>query len=321
MPREWRHTRIGDSRGEEHGRIAGAVLDRLVAVDGLECAVAGLGRDRAPLGLLTVTVLFRHVTQGIRPADAVDHGGEQIRTFGHGAPDRDAAGRAAADCQMFARRVALRAELLAHGDQVAPGIGLVGELAGLVPFAPVLTAAAHVGVADDGARVDERQNARIERRTVSGDAVGAVGRDPNGVAAIELEPLAMDQRVGNLGSVMRSREHPRRLVRAHIDAGPRRDAGIGHTAVRRHRPNAAGREPAGQRDQRAILGVVGEHGTDGPVERQRDLGHAAAAIEPAQPMNAAVHDAQVEAVERAGHVLDDRRALRNHFRCGAKIRR
>ena len=55
----------------------------------------------APLGFFTVAVLFDDIAQGIGPADAVDHGGEEIGAFSHRAPDGDAAGGAAADGEML----------------------------------------------------------------------------------------------------------------------------------------------------------------------------------------------------------------------------
>ncbi len=131
----------------------------------------------------------------------------------------------------------------------------------------------------------------------------------------------MDDGVRDLGSVVRGREHARGFVRAHIDPRPRRDAGIRHTALGRRRPDAAGREPAGQREERTIFVGMGEHAADGTVERQLDLGHGTAPIEPAQAMDAAIHDAQVEAVACAGQVLDDGRTLRHHFRGAREARR
>ena len=91
---------ICDAGGEQHGGIRGAIFHRLITVDYLERLVTGGIGDGAPLGFLTVAVLFGDIAQWIGQADAVDHGGEEIGAFSHRAPDGDAAGGAAADGEM-----------------------------------------------------------------------------------------------------------------------------------------------------------------------------------------------------------------------------
>ena len=147
---------------------------------------------------------------------------------------------------MLRRGVFLRAQLLAHGDQIAPGVGLVGELPGLVPFAAVFAAAAHIGVADDGAGIDQRQGAAGEGRRIGGNAVGAVGGDPGGRAAVELQALAVNQRVGNFRAVLGGGEEALGFVGADVDGGLRRDAGVGDAAGGVHGVDARGGEPAGE---------------------------------------------------------------------------
>src|SRR4029077_14521534 len=120
---------------------------RLVAIDELEGAIAGLFRYRAPLGLFAVAVRLGDVAQRIRPADAVDDGCEQLGALRQGAPDGDAAGRSPTDGQPRTGSVLLRAQLFANIDQIAPGVGFVHQLTGLVPVAAVLAAPAHVRVA------------------------------------------------------------------------------------------------------------------------------------------------------------------------------
>ena len=63
---------------------------------------------------------------------------------------------------MFRRSVFLREQILTNGDQIAPGIGLVRQLSGLVPCAPVLAATADIGVTYDRARIDQGQGAGCE---------------------------------------------------------------------------------------------------------------------------------------------------------------
>ena len=224
---ERRDARIGDAGGEQHRGIGGAVLHRLITVDPLERPIAGGIGDGAPFGLFAVAVLLDHVAQRVRPADPVDHRGEQIRPLGHGASDRDAARRTSADGEMLRRGVFLGDEFFAHGDQIAPGVRLVGELSGLVPFAAVFAAAAHIGVTDDGAGVDQRQGASGEGRRVGRRAVGAVGGNPGRRAAIVLQAFAVNQGVRNFDAVLGGGEEALGLVGADVDGGFRRDAGVG----------------------------------------------------------------------------------------------
>ena len=114
----------------------------MITIDALQGPITLRIRDDAPFGFLAIAVLFDHVAQRIRPAHAVDHRREEIRPFGHGAPHGNAARvERPPMARMLRRGGGFRAQLLAHGDQVAPGVRLVLELSSLVPFAAVLAAA------------------------------------------------------------------------------------------------------------------------------------------------------------------------------------
>ena len=130
----------------------------------------------------------------------------------------------------------------------------------------------------------------------------------------------MNQGVGNAHAVARRGEQPGGFVGAHIEGGLRRDAGVRDASRGRDGPNAARREPAAELQQRTVLRGVGENPVDGAVERQFDGGHGTVSSQTAQTVNATVHDAQIEAVARPGHVLDHHRSLRHDFGRGREIR-
>src|SRR6476660_203139 len=172
---------------------------------------------------------------------------------------------------MFGRSVFLREQILTNGDQIAPGIGLVRQLSGLVPFAPVLTATADIGEAYDRARIDQGQGAACEIWRKRRCPVGTISRDERRCAAVELESFPVDQAIRNFHAVFSCGKEAFRLVTAHIDRGLWRNAGVGELATRIDRPNAGGREPAGEKDKRATFIRGGEYVPDGAIKWQRDV--------------------------------------------------
>src|SRR4029077_6860283 len=126
---------------------------------------------------------------------------------------------------MFRRRVFLREQILTNGDQIAPGIGLVCELSGLVPFAPVLAAAADIGAPYDRARIDQGQRAARKIWSKRRCPVGTISQDERGCMTVELESFPVDQAIRNLHAVFGDRKETFRLVTAHIAGGVSRNAG------------------------------------------------------------------------------------------------
>src|SRR5438477_2903826 len=145
---------------------------------------------------------------------------------------------------MFRRSVFLGEQILTNGDQIAPGIGLVRQLSGLVPFAPVLAATANVGVTNDRARIDQGQGAAGEVWSKRRRPVRTISRDERRGTAVELESFPVDQAVRNFHAVFGCGKEALCLVTAHIDGGLWRNTGIGEFAIRIDRPNAGRREPA-----------------------------------------------------------------------------
>src|SRR6266403_4642356 len=120
---------------------------------------------------------------------------------------------------MFRRTVFLREQILTNGDQIAPGIRLVRQLSGLVPFASVLAATADIGVNYDRARIDQCQGAACEIWSKGRRPVRAISRDKCRCTAVELESFPVDQAIRNFHAVFGCGKEALRLVTAHIDRG------------------------------------------------------------------------------------------------------
>src|SRR5882757_3121831 len=195
---------------------------------------------------------------------------------------------------MFRRSVFLRDQILTNGDQIAPGIGLVRQLSGLVPFAPVLAATADIGVTYDRARIDQGQGAACEIWSKRRKPVGTIGRDKRRCTAVELESFPVDQAIRNFHAVFGRGKEAFRLVTAHIDRGLWRNPGVGEFASGIDRPNAGRREPAGEKDERAIFIRGREYFADGAIKWQRDVTDMAIPIYPAQSMDPTIHHFEIE---------------------------
>src|SRR6267378_5938208 len=102
---------------------------------------------------------------------------------------------------MFRRSVFLREQILTNGDQIAPGVGLVRQLSGLVPFAPVLAATADISVTYDCARIDQCQGAACEIWRKRRRPVRTISRDKRRCMTVELESFSVDQAVRNFHAV------------------------------------------------------------------------------------------------------------------------
>src|SRR6266446_3764877 len=206
---------------------------------------------------------------------------------------------------MFRRSVFLREQILTNGDQIAPGIGLVRQLSGLVPFAPVLAATADVGITDNRARIDQGQSAGSEIWSKRRRPVRTVSRDERRRAAVEFESFPVDQAIRNFHTVFGRGKEAFRLVTAHIDGGLWRNAGVREFAISIDRPNAGGREPAGEKDDRAIFIRGREYVPDGAIKWQRDVSDMASPIYPAQSVDATIHYFEIETVLRPLDLIDD----------------
>ena len=101
-----------------------------------------------------------------------------------------AAGAAAVGDDAIRGAVAVGDEVTHGGDEVAKGVGLGGELAGLVPTPALFRAAAHMGDGVDEAAVDQRQavgrEASVYRVTIGAVAVDQQRRRP---VALEVAPM------------------------------------------------------------------------------------------------------------------------------------
>src|SRR5438552_8572345 len=206
---------------------------------------------------------------------------------------------------MFRRSVFLREQILTNGDQIAPGIGLVRQLSGLVPFAPVLAATADVGITDNRARIDQGQSAGSEIWSKRRRPVRTVSRDERRRAAVELESFPVDQAIRNFHPVFGRGEEAFRLVTAHIDGRLWRNAGVGQFAIPIDRPNSGGREPARENDERAIFIRGREYFADGALKWQRDVSDTAIPIHPAESVDAAIHHFEIKTVLRPLDLIDD----------------
>src|SRR6266480_4952397 len=132
---------------------------------------------------------------------------------------------------MFRRSVFLREQILTNRDQIAPGIRLVRQLSGLVPFAPVLAATADIGVTYDRARIDQGQGAACEVWSKRRRPVRTISRDERRGMIVELESFSVDQAIRNFHAVFGCGKEAFRLVTAHIDGGLWRNTGIGEFAT------------------------------------------------------------------------------------------
>ena len=75
----------------------------------------------------------------------------------------------------------------------------------------------HARIADDEAGIHQRQRAGREVRRIADLAVGAVGGNPGGTAAVEFQTLAIDERVGNARAVLGLGKQVLGLVGADVD--------------------------------------------------------------------------------------------------------
>ena len=85
------------------------------------------------------------------------------------------------------------------------------------------------------------------------------------------ESFPVDQAIRNFHAVLGSGKEAFRLVTAHIDGRLWRNAGVGEFASGIDRPNARRREPAGEKNERAIFVRGREYVADGAIKWQRDV--------------------------------------------------
>ena len=129
--------------------------------------------------------------------------------------------------------------------------------------------------------------------------------------AVELESFPVDQAIRNFHAVFGCGKEAFRLVTAHIDGRLWRYAGVGDFASGIDRPNAGGREPAGEKDERAIFIRGREYVADRAIKWQRDVTDMPIPIHPAQSVDATIHHFEIETVLRPLDLIDDQRPLRH----------
>src|SRR6185295_16990948 len=128
-------------------------------------------------------------------------GGEEVRPLDDHGADEQAAVRGALDRQPLRPRVALPDEPLGGGDEVVEDVLLALQHAGAVPVLAVLAAAAQVRQGIDAARFEPGEKEGAEERR-HGDPEAAVAVEQGGVAAVELQALAVDEEHADAGAVL-----------------------------------------------------------------------------------------------------------------------
>src|SRR5882724_13690304 len=149
------------------------MLDRVHLVEVLETL---LGLDGSELRNVGRTAGLEFKAQRVGTGNAGDHAREQVRPLGKRPAHGNAAGRAAEDKELVSRRVAARDEIFGAGDEVAPGVYLVGVLSGEAPRIAQFAAAAHMARGIGAACFEETCRAGAEIGELR-DAIGAVSLD------------------------------------------------------------------------------------------------------------------------------------------------
>ncbi|MNF81170.1 hypothetical protein D3C84_634300 [compost metagenome] len=127
-------------------------------------------------------VVLRHGQWQIRVEHGVEYvderhfgdgGAKQLRPLIEHRADQQAAGAAAADCQLRCSGEALGDQVFGAGDKVAEGVVLVLLLAGAIPGFPQFAAATHVGNGKRHAAIQQTQ-ARVGKPRVEAFAIGTI---------------------------------------------------------------------------------------------------------------------------------------------------
>ena len=137
---------------------------------------------------------------------------------------QEATGTSAFDRELLRRRPPRRDQRLGADDEVVERGLLVRHLAGFVPAAAEVAAAADVGDSKDDAAVEQR-DARLRERRIDRDAVATVAVEEQRLRSGALLVAAVDERDRDRGAVAGARRNPfagveRRLVAGHRLALP-----------------------------------------------------------------------------------------------------
>ena len=161
--------------------------------------------------------------------------------------------------------------MLGARDEVGERVGLVQQLAVVVPRTPELASSADVRDREDHAAVEEAHPRRREAR-VDGGLVRAVAVEEQRVAVVVAEVASVDDRDRHPGAVGSGRPEPlgrvpRRVVAGHrLSLDERGDAG-GHVVVVRRRGRHQRHVPVAQRGRRILRVRRGPHRVDGLIGR------------------------------------------------------
>jgi hypothetical protein len=146
-------------------------------------------------GIVSSSIVVTTSTNGTRATTARNSSGRWLTTAPISRPP--ALPPSIASSAGVVRPAAIR--LLGAGDEVVEGGLLLAILAGLVPAAAEVAAAADVGDREDDAAVEQR-DARLRERRVDRDAVAAVAVE-RAAAVRRAGVLAVDERDRHLGAV------------------------------------------------------------------------------------------------------------------------
>ena len=232
------HPRIIEPRGDQHGRILGAV--------------------HVVVGRIRPHVLEVHRVVGIAPLlvlqhrernTGVEHRRHHIheRHVGHDRPEeiragigdsahQETAGAAAADGQQVRRGPLLVHQVLRHRDEVAEGVPLLQQLAVLVPGAAQVLSASRMGQRHHQSPVQQRDPVAGEGG-IDGDAIGPIGGEQHGPRRVAFQRKAVDHRNGDAHAIGRGGEHPLGAVPGRVIAAqyrlllPQVPGAVVHTVV------------------------------------------------------------------------------------------
>ena len=313
--------RIVVAVSQQGRRVAQAVAHLVIAAHREQARKARRVRDRAEL------LDVRHPVAGGLGANRIEHadlhhrGAEQFGAGRNGAAGEHTARRGPHGRHVFGRGIALAGEILGAGDQVQPGVGLVGHAPRVVPLLAVLAAAAHMG---DGvnAAAFEPGHAQRRKRRVYRDAVGPVSVHDGRVAAVEFDIGAVEYGQGHFDPVVGGDAHF-----AGDKAGHRVEGAAGEQAVVGELPgvgveavaNAAANPRAFIHAQTAQGRRHRGHVSRAAARRGQTLNSGPGRLAQ-HPADAVFPGVDVQGIAGRGHALQHPVAGRDHHLCRGDIR-
>ena len=276
----------------------------LDGVHRIEVSEALFRRNRSELWNVHRTGGLELHPQRIRPRNASEHSGEQVRSLCECAPHCDATRGLAEQEKLLSRRVALRNEILGAGDQVSPGVGLVRVLACQSPLLAQFAATAHVAYRVAAARFEKAHGASTECRDLR-YPVETVGLKHDDLRTLRI--LAAHQRLRNGDPVLRPSVQIKHFVSGGVIRPADAELEIGECfsrgIVRHHRRWS---DKALQVDRDARSARIRERFADEAFERQRDLFRCTGRVRDTQQLRVSALPRQhIQAVGGGVHGLDD----------------